>query len=162
MSHGMYILTIFIHVIAACLWIGGMLFLILVFIPGIRKHPDKVSIIADVSLKYRRVGIIAIIILFITGILQLQYRGVEWTVEYFTTTSFGKLAGLKILVFIGIVLISLIHDNFIGTRAVEIWKNQPDHPKTTKLRTLSRWLGRVSFVFALVAAWLGIILSRGL
>ncbi len=161
MSHWVYILSVFIHVVAACMWIGGMLFLILAFIPSIKKHPDKVSLIADVSLKYRTLGAIAIVVLLITGILQLEYRGVQWTVEYFTTTAFGKMAGLKIILFVLIAIISLVHDYYLGTRAIETWKNQPDHPKTTKLRTLSRLLGRVSFVFALVAAWLGIILARG-
>lgn len=161
MSHGAYILSVFIHVIAACAWIGGMLFLILAFIPGIKKHPDKVSIIADVSLKYRRVGAVALTALLITGILQLEYRGVQWTIEFFTTSTFGKTAGIKILVFAIIIIISLVHDYYLGTKAIENWKIQPDHPKTARLRTLSRSLGRVSFVFALVAAWLGIILARG-
>jgi len=161
MSHGVYILSVFIHVIAACTWIGGMLFLILVFIPGIKKHPDKVSLIADVSLKYRGVGAVALTTLFITGILQLEYHGVQWTVEYFTTSSYGVTAGLKIIVFTIIVIISLIHDYYLGTKAIDQWKNQPDHAKTKTLRTLSRFLSRVSFILALVAAWLGIILVRG-
>lgn len=161
MSHEAYVISVFIHVIAACMWIGGMLFLILAFIPGIKMQPNKVNLIADVSLKYRNVGAVALAALLFTGILQLEYRGVRWTMEYFTTSSFGKMVGLKIVVFILIAIISLVHDYYLGARAIEIWKNQPDHPRTTKLRALSRLLGRVSFVFALVAAWLGIILARG-
>lgn len=119
MNHGAYILSVFIHVIAACTWIGGMLFLILAFIPGIKKHPDKVDIIAGVSLKYRKVGAIALVLLLITGILQLEYRGVQWTIEFFTTSTFGKIAGIKILVFVIIIIISLVHDYYLGTKAIE-------------------------------------------
>lgn len=161
MSHGAYVISVFIHVIAACMWIGGMLFLILAFIPGIKKQPNKVDLIADVSLKYRNVGAVALVALLITGILQLEYRGVQWTTAYFMTSSFGKIAGLKILVFAIIVIISLVHDYYLGTKAIEYWKNQPDHSNTARLRTLSRFLGRASFTFALVAAWLGIVLSKG-
>jgi putative copper resistance protein D len=143
------------------IWLGGMLFLILAFIPGIKNHADKVNLIAQVSLKFRKVGIIALLILLVTGIVQLEYRGVQWTWEYFTETPFGKVAGLKILVFIAIVTISLVHDHYLGTRAIEAWKNRPGHPKTVQLRNLSRILGRVSFILALLAVLLGALLVRG-
>lgn len=161
MSHIIYILSIFIHILAACVWLGGMLFLILAFIPGIKKHPDKVNLIATVSLKFRIVGIVALIVLLITGIVQLEIRGAQWSLAYFTTSFFGKMAGLKLLVFTLILLISLIHDYFIGTHAIDAWKKDPDNPKTVALRKLSRLLGRLNFILALLAALIGVILARG-
>lgn len=161
MNHEIYILSVFLHIVAACLWLGGMLFLILAFIPGIKNHPDKVNLIDQVSLRFRKVGIVALLILLVTGIVQLEYRGVQWTWEYFTDTPFGKVAGLKILVFIAIVTISLVHDHYLGTRAIEAWKNRPGHPETVQLRNLSRILGRVSFILALLAVLLGALLVRG-
>lgn len=161
MSHETYILSVFFHIIAACLWFGGILFLILAFVPGIKKHPDKVNIIANVSLKFRAVGVVALIILLVTGIIQLEYKGVQWTMEYFTNTAFGKVAGLKLLIFIGILIISLIHDYYLGNRAIEAWKNNPENIETIRLRNLSRLLGRVNFTLALLAVFLGVILSRG-
>lgn len=161
MSHGLYILSIFFHILAACMWLGGVLFLILVFVPGLKKHPDKVNIIAEVSLKFRTAGVVALAILLITGIVQLNYRGVQWTFDFFTHTQFGRIAGLKILVFAGIVAMSIIHDYFIGKRAIEAWRNQPQSPKTIKLRKLSRLLGRINFVLAVLAVFLGVILIRG-
>ena len=161
MSQGIYTLSVFLHIVSACLWVGGMLFLILVFIPGIKKHPDKVNIIANVSLKFRTAGVVALVILLITGIVQLDYRGAHWTIEYFTNTRFGKIAGLKILIFAVIISISLIHDYYLGNRAIEAWKNHPENPKTIKLRNLSRMLGRINFILALLAVFLGLILVRG-
>ncbi|MEO8117497.1 MAG: hypothetical protein ABI653_07585 [Bacteroidota bacterium] len=161
MSHGIYLVAVFFHIVAACLWLGGMLFLMFAFIPGIKKHPDKVNLILSVSQKYRIAGTVALIILFITGIIQLEYRGVQWTIDYFTGSSFGRIAALKILVFIGIVVISLVHDYYIGSRTIEAWKNDPDHYVTVKLRNRSRLLGRISFLLALIAVFLGVILVRG-
>ena len=160
MSRDIYILSVFIHVVSACVWVGGMMFLILAFIPGVKNHPDKVDLIAKVSLKFRNVGIVVLSLLFITGFFQLEFRGVQWNLEYLTKNPFGKIAALKILVFIGIAIISLIHDYYLGTRAIEAWKNQPDHPNTIKLRNLSRMLGRISFLLALLAVFLGVILVR--
>lgn len=161
MSHGLYITSVFIHVISACVWVGGMLFLILAFIPGIKNQPDKVDIIAKVSLKFRTVGTIALALLLITGIIQLEFRGVEWSIAYFTETHFGRIAGLKILVFIGIIGVSLVHDYYLGNLAVEAWKKNPTELRTLKLRNLSRLLGRVSFLLALIAVFLGVIMVRG-
>lgn len=161
MQHGIYITSVFIHIIAACLWVGGMLFLMFAFIPGIKKHPDKVNLILRVSQKYRVAGGVSLVMLFITGIIQLEYRGVQWTFEYFTSSPFGKIAGLKILDFTGIVFISLIHDYYLGSRTIEAWKNNPEHHKTIQLRNRSRLLGRVSFLIALIAVFLGVILVRG-
>lgn len=161
MSHGIYILSIYIHIVSASLWLGGMLFLILAFIPGIKNHPDKINIIANVSLKYSKVGMVVLALLLITGIYQLEYRGMQWTMDYFTSSSFGRIAGLKILVFILITFISLVHDHYIGNRAIEAWKNQPEHPKTLRIRKLSRLMGRLGFLLALLAAYLGVVLVRG-
>lgn len=161
MSHSLYSLSVFLHIVSACLWLGGMLFLILAFIPGIKNHPDKVNIIASVSLKFRGVGTVALVVLLATGVFQLEYRGTEWTWDYFTGSYFGKIAGLKLLVFIAIVLVNIIHDYYIGTRAMDAWKSHPEHPKTVKLRKLSRLLARIGFLLALTATLLGVILVRG-
>lgn len=161
MSHGLYIFSIFLHISAACLWLGGMLFLILAFIPGIKNHPDKVDLISSVSLKFRVAGSVALIILFITGILQLEYRGIHWNLDFFMSSFFGKMAGLKIIVFTLILLTSLIHDYYIGTRAIEAWKINPENPKSIALRKSSRMLGRINFLLALIAVFLGVVLVRG-
>jgi len=146
---------------AACVWLGGMLFLIFAFIPGVKKHPDKVNLIGAVSLKFRVVGIVALLVLLVTGIIQLEYKGVQWNMNYFTHNNFGKTAGLKILIFMLILLISLVHDYFMGTYAIDAWKKNPNNPKTIRLRKLSRLFGRINFILALLAVLLGILLVRG-
>lgn len=161
MSHGLYITSVYLHILCACIWVGGMLFLILAFIPGIRNHPEKARLIGAVSLKFRRVGTVALIILLITGITQLEYRGVHWNLDYFTAHPYGKIAGLKILLFAGILCVSLIHDYYLGNLAVKAWEKNPDHPRTLRLRKVSRLLGRLAFLLALFAVFLGVILVRG-
>lgn len=160
MSRDIYIISVFIHVVSACIWLGGMMFLILAFIPGVKNHPDKVNLIAAVSLKFRKAGIVVLSLLLITGYIQLEFRGIQWNLEYLTNNPFGKIAAFKILIFICIACLSLIHDYYLGTRAIEAWKSHPDHPKTIKLRNLSRMAGRISFLLALLAVFLGVILVR--
>lgn len=161
MSHEIYVISVFIHIVSACIWLGGMLFLILAFIPGIKNHPDKVDLIASVSLKFRTVGTVALVLLLITGFIQLEYRGVQWNMDFLLHTSFGKLVGLKLLVFLGIILISIVHDYFLGSKAIEAWKKDPEHVETLRLRNSSRMMGRMSFLLAIAAVLLGVLLSRG-
>jgi putative copper export protein len=160
MSHHLYVLSVFTHIVSACIWLGGMLFLILAFIPGIKNHPDKVDLIANVSLKFRTVGTVALILLLITGLYQLEFRGVQWNIDFFMTT-FGKIVAFKLLIFIGIILISIVHDYFLGSKAIEAWKKDPEHAETIRLRNSSRMMGRISFLFAILAVFLGVLLSRG-
>ncbi len=160
MSHHLYVLSVFTHIVSACIWLGGMLFLILAFIPGIKNHPDKVNLIANVSLKFRTVGTVALILLLITGLYQLEFRGVQWNIDFFMTT-FGKIVAFKLLIFIGISLISIVHDYFLGSKAIEAWKKDPEHAETIRLRNSSRMMGRISFLFAILAVFLGVLLSRG-
>lgn len=160
MSHSLYVASVFIHIVSACIWLGGMIFLILAFIPGIKNHPDKVDLIASVSLKFRTVGTVALILLLITGIFQMEHRGVQWNIDFFLTP-FGKLIAIKLLVFLGIILISIVHDYFLGSKAIDAWKNDPEHADTIRLRNSSRMMGRMSFLLAIVAVFLGVLLSRG-
>ncbi|MDD3744770.1 MAG: hypothetical protein PHX54_14200 [Lentimicrobiaceae bacterium] len=161
MNHHLYVISTFIHIIAACIWLGGMFFLILAFIPGIKNHPEKTDLIANVSLKFRPAGSVVLALLLITGIYQLEVRGVQWSWAYFTGSFFGKAAGLKILVFIGIVLISIFHDYYLGNLAIKAWKLNPEHEATRKLRNISRMMGRIGFLLAVLAALLGVLLVRG-
>jgi uncharacterized membrane protein len=162
MSHSLYLFSVFLHILAAALWIGGMVFLIAVLIPAVKKHPDKIALLNTIALKFRTAGWIALILLLGTGIIQLEFRGVEWSLDYFTSSEFGKLAGIKIIVFSIIILLSFYHDFFLGTKAMEEWKKNPDDPKTISLRNTSRFLGRINFLLALLAAALGVLLVRGL
>ena len=161
MSHSIYVLSVFIHVIAACIWLGGMLFLILAFIPGIKNHPDKIDLIANVSLKFRPAGSVVLALLLVTGIYQLEIRGIQWNWAYFTGSFFGKVAGLKLLTFLGIVFISIFHDYYLGNLAIKAWKQNPELAKTNRLRNVSRMMGRIGFLLALLAVFLGVLLVRG-
>lgn len=139
----------------------GYCFFILAFIPGIKKQADKADLIVKVSLKFRTVGSVALVLLLITGIFQLQYPGVRWNLDYFTSSHWGKITGLKILVFLAIVFISVIQDYCLGNLAIEAWKNRTEDPKTHKIKYLSRLLDRVTCMLALTAVFLGVILVRG-
>lgn len=152
-----YLISVFVHIVSASFWIGGMLFLPLVLLPSIRKHPDRILLLHKTGIKFRFYGWIALITLFITGGLNMHFRGLPFTWEFFTDSNFGELLYIKLMIFIVMLLIVGIHDFFIGEKAIE----QMQDTENGKLKLIARWSGRINLLLALAVAFLGIALSRG-
>jgi len=152
-----YFISVFLHIVLAAFWIGGMLFLPLVILPEIKQHPDRIAILYKTGLKFRFFGWIALAGLLITGLLNLYTRGMPFTWAFFSQSDYGILVSWKLLIFTGILLVSGTHDLIFGKKALE--ELQVSDNKNFKL--LARWSGRINLLLALVMAFLGVVLSRG-
>ena len=95
--------SLFLHVLAAIFWIGGMLFLSLVVAPFLKSLDDpakKSEIYQVVGKRYRFLGWVAIVILLLTGPVNFYYIGVTpgmFLDAGFYGTPYGKTAALKLL-----------------------------------------------------------------
>ncbi|MCS7169897.1 MAG: DUF4149 domain-containing protein, partial [Candidatus Kapabacteria bacterium] len=72
----LYVLSVFLHVLAATFWIGGMLFLAGVVMPALRRDPGRLSILERLGRYFEYVGMGALAILLLTGLMSLTFRGV--------------------------------------------------------------------------------------
>jgi len=99
-----YLISIFVHVICAAFWIGGMLFIPLVLVPGIKNQPNRVLLLHKTGIKFRFYGWLAVIILIISGVLNIHFRGLPFTIEFFMNTSYGKLLSIKLSLFVIMLL----------------------------------------------------------
>ncbi len=151
-----YYITVFLHIICAAFWIGGMLFLPLVLLPAIKDNPQRVLILYKTGLKLRFYGWIALTLLFLTGLLNMHFRGAEWSIDFLFTTPYGKLITVKLLLFACILAVSAMHDFLIGKQAVDQMMKGSD-----RMRIIASWSGRVMLLIALAAAFMGVVLSRG-
>ncbi|MBS1921144.1 MAG: hypothetical protein JST17_12905 [Bacteroidetes bacterium] len=152
-----YYLSIWLHIICASFWIGGMLFLPLVLLPAIKNNPERRQILMITGLKFRFYGYITIALLLLTGITNMYFRGIHFTWIFFTNSNYGKLVIVKGILFLIILLASMIHDMFVGRKAVgEIQESDRD-----KLKLIARWTGRILLLISLTMAYLGVIISRG-
>lgn len=152
-----YFISVFLHILFAAFWIGGMLFLPLVILPGIKQHPDKIAILYKTGITFRFYGWIALIALLATGLLNMYLRGMPFTWTFFTESSYGILVSYKILLFTGILLVSGIHDFFFGKKALEEMQTTDN----SRLRQLARVTGRINLLLSLAMAFIGVLLSRG-
>ena len=70
--------SLFLHIISAIFWVGGMLFLTLVIVPflNVLKDPKEKSMVyRAIGPKYRNYAWVSIVILCITGPINLKLLG---------------------------------------------------------------------------------------
>ena len=152
-----YLISVFVHVICAAFWIGGMLFIPLVLVPGIKQQPNRVLLLHKTGIKFRFYGWLAVVILIISGVLNFHFRGLPFTIAFFTSTSYGKLLSIKLVLFVVMLLVSGIHDFYFGMKSID----EMQQTSGTRLKMLARWTGMLNLLLALIIAFLGVAISRG-
>jgi len=76
----MYQLSVYVHLLAAIVWIGGMLFLALAVVPVTRglPAPERGALVGALGRRFRPVGWACIVLLLATGVVNAAFRGVTW------------------------------------------------------------------------------------
>lgn len=162
-----YLLSVWIHILSAVVWIGGMFFIILVLIPIFRR-PEYRNIYSKlfhlVGTRFRWIGWISLILLILTGSINLAYRGYNfsdlWSGRVFQG-SFGHILFYKLIFVILILILSVLHDFWIGPRATSLALSNPASLESLRFRRTASWIGRINFLLALIIVAFGIMLVRG-
>ncbi len=163
-----YFISVFLHIVSATVWVGGMLFLALVIVPIIRKPEFKPSaglLLRVMGLNFRFWSWVCLVAFFITGVYNLSYRFNSWTALIDANTwqgIFGQTLAIKLILFGFILSLSAWHDFYIGPRAVQLLQEQPDSAAAMQIRRQASWLGRVNLLLGLIMVMLGTFLVRGL
>ncbi len=150
--------ALFLHVISAIFWVGGMLFITLVVAPFLMSMPDpaeRSKVYQFVGRKYRLLGWIAIIILLVTGpvLLHAMY-GISMPDIFLTSlhsTPMGKTLSIKLTLVVIIVLSSFVHDFWLGPKA----------RNSSKFSRIARIFGRGNLLIALLIVIFAVILRAG-
>jgi len=164
-----YHLSVFVHVLSAVVWVGGMLFLALVAIPvlrGLEPRP-RAELVARMGERFRPVGWACIVLLVVTGVVNLAYRGVTW--ESVATGSlwqspFGQVLAWKLAMVAAMVAVSAWHDFVLGPASTRLARDArpEDEPAREALRRRAAWVGRANAVLALGVLAAAVMLVRGL
>jgi len=165
----LYQLSVFIHILSAIVWIGGMLFLALVVVPTTRgmPPPERAVLFGAVGRRFRTVGWICVGLLIVTGIVNSAYRGVTldnlFSAELWSNP-FGTTLALKLGVVAVMLALSVYHDFVIGPASVRLGSQvQPASLKEAqRLRKRASLIGRIEAILALVVLALAIMLVRGI
>ncbi|MBW1656136.1 MULTISPECIES: CopD family protein [Flavobacterium] len=103
MSHH---LLLIIHLLSATIWVGGHLLLVFGFLPQALKEKNQ-NIILDYERKYEPVGMTALVLLVITGILMAYKYGVSIEYWFQFETPIEKVVSTKLALLLLTVLFAL-------------------------------------------------------
>jgi uncharacterized membrane protein len=166
MMRTLYLVSVWLHIFAAMAWVGGMIFLITVLVPLLRTptmRSQAAELFHVIGTRFRVVGWTALGTLLVTGILNVTMRGYSVMQllrgEAFAGEWGAKLA-LKLSFVTVIVIVSGVHDFWLGPRATQLARNGAPPAVRERSRKIASWLGRLTFVLAVAVVGLAVTLVR--
>lgn len=162
----LYLLSVWIHILAATVWIGGMLFLVLVVVPWLRRgaRSDAAVFLRETGERFRNVGWVCFIVLLVTGTFNLWIRGVrlpDFARAEWLQSPFGTMVVAKLSAFLLVLIVSSIHDFVVGPRATRAIAAGAQSNEARIERRRASVLGRVNVLLALVLVAAGVMMVRG-
>ncbi|MCG6143590.1 hypothetical protein [Leptospira bandrabouensis] len=160
----LYFILLILHVLSAMIWVGGMIFYVIVFIPVIRNpelKDQKLRLLQLTAIQFRNISyfIFAIFIFSGTGILYLKgffQNGINWKLW---ASNIGFMFIAKIGLFTVLFLSSLYHDFVTGPKTFTYLTTDP--VRFERYRKTSSFFGRFNLLVSLTIAIFGIFVSRG-
>lgn len=162
-----YQISVFVHILCAVVWTGGLLFIVMVLAPLLRMEdfrPQAARVLETAGRKFQRVAWWCFAGLLLTGSLN---AGARWgfanlkTAEFWRAEFPGALLKHKLLLFVLVLCLSYLHDFIVGPRAVAAMRAAAEAPETLRLRRMAAWMGRMNLLLALAILWAAVQLVRG-
>jgi uncharacterized membrane protein len=161
----LYLLNVTVHLLAALLWLGGMFFLAAVGAPVLRKvePPElRTQLFRTLGEKFRRVGWASIVILLVTGTLNLHFRGLlSWQTlgsAAFWSSPYGRALAWKLTAVLAMLIVQAVHDFSVGPMAGRL---PPGSPEMLRARRRAALLARLSAILGIVVVAAAVRLARG-
>jgi copper resistance protein D len=162
-----YVVAVSLHILAACIWIGGMVFLAAAVLPVLRRPPYQavaVPLIHAIALQFRWIAWTTLALLVATGIANLHFRGYGWAQVRDGSVwqgDFGRVLGIKLVLVALILAISAWHDLVVGPEFTRTALADPHSARTRRLRRAAGWIGRLMLLLSVAVVALGVMLVRG-
>lgn len=164
--HTLYLLSVYLHVLAAMTWLGGMIFLVVVIVPMLRKpelRDRAIELVHLLGIRFRTVGWAALGTLVVTGVFNVAHRGyglAELATGSLFAGHWGRTLAHKLTLVAVILVISAVHDFWVGPTATRLAREGAPPAQREKFRKAASVMGRVNFALALAVVALAITLVR--
>lgn len=168
----LYTVAVFVHIVCACIWLGGMVFLVGALLPVAKQPPfapHLLLLIDRTGRRFRTLGWLGFALFLATGIVALGARGFTWADAWsgrLWQGAWGERLALKLALVAVMLVLQALHDFWLGPQAVANAEHANDagvpnpHPTSPLMRS-ARWIGRVNFLLTLAVIWLAVRLVRG-
>lgn len=159
-----YLIWLFLHILSAMIWVGGMIFYVIVVMPVIRNQKlkeQKQTLLQLTALQFRKISYFLFFLFFISGFGILCTKGYLSSREIFSffTSNLGYMFLIKIGLFLILFISSLYHDFISGPKTFEYLEK--DSVLYERYKKRSGLFGRLNLLLSLSIAILGMLASRG-
>lgn len=158
-----YVLTVGLHVLAALVWLGGMLFLALAA-PVLRTVEDdgvRARLFGALGRRFRAVGWVCLALLVVTGIEQLRFRGwwgaTFWRLSELLGSSQGRELLAKLSLVSCMIGVQAVHDFWLGPRAGAAAAGSPE---AHAWRARASWAARLNALLGIALVFAAVRLTR--
>jgi len=112
---GVYLASVWLHILAAMTWVGGMLVFVSAVMPYFRRQPEaaRAAFLEWFGPRFRTVSWICFAILAVTGTFNLWARGVrldDFLRPEWRSTAFGHLVIVKLGLVVLAIAVSVAHE----------------------------------------------------
>lgn len=159
------VLIMWVHLIAASIWVGGSIFIGIVLAPLLKTFSDSVegrlSIMIRVGRRFNVIGVPSLIALILTGIYNSV--GIIEKPSMIFGTNYGIVLFIKIILVIVLIIIFTIHVRLIRTeveKKIESQSLSGEHLQ--KLRSKIIMLGRLTVIVSVVILLMAALLHSGI
>jgi copper resistance protein D len=161
-----YTWAVFFHLIFVAFWLGGILFTAAVLVPATRKKliQQKGILFSELGTRFSRISWVIFPLLIFTGYIALLGRGFS-TEDIFSAgfweTHYGSRLMIKLHLFALVLIVSGVHDFWLGPKAANMMEESPGTAKTERMRKASSWAGRLNMILGLAILFYAVGLVRG-
>lgn len=153
-----------IHLVAAAIWVGGSLFIGIVFSPLLKTMTNSVEermqIMIRVGRRFNKVAVPSLIILMATGLYSSHVLLSK--PDLLVATSYGTFLIIKILLVIALIITYLVHVRVIRKDVEDkIMSNQMPEDQIQKLRKKIIILGEITVVISIAILFFAALLDAG-
>jgi len=149
-------IVLFLHILAAVTWIGGLIFLATIG-PLMRSMSQEggSKFLHQIGKRFKYTSWIAVVVLLTTGIENLRFLGAFSNFGAFMQANPAML--WKLILVIVMVIIKILHDFVIGPKAKELLKMPGG--KDTSTWKASIYLGRANMILGIIVLYLAVMVT---
>jgi len=157
-------LLTWVHITSAAIWVGGSLFIGVVFAPILKKMSmpveERIQLMVQVGRRFNKLALPALFILIATGLYQAHLVLQKSDILY--ETSYGHVLIIKIILVAALLAIYAVHVRIIRKDVEDkiIAKEMPQE-QLQKLRKKIILLGEVTVVLSVIILFLASVLNAG-
>ena len=153
-----------VHITSAAIWVGGSLFIGVVFAPILKKMSlsveERLHLMIKVGRRFNKIAVPALITLIVTGMYQAHL--VLQKSEILYDTSYGNVLIIKMILVDGLIATYAIHVRIIRKDIEDqIAANQIPEAQLQKLRKKIIILGEITVVLSVIILFLAALLNSG-